>query len=109
MSVKPKVVNGFSWTFVCKMGAGPSTNLYSIGGGPLTQLNFVILIFFEFFFIHKKRWQWENERKIFCWWPTDPHAFKRTFQPKHSTSVHQKHLQLTSLRFLTSAGKKCLH
>ena len=43
MSVKPKVVNGFSWTFVCKMGAGPSTNLYSIGGGPLTQLNFCFL------------------------------------------------------------------
>ena len=38
MSVKPKVVNGFSWTFVCKMGARPSTNLYSIGGDPLTQL-----------------------------------------------------------------------
>ena len=27
--------------FVCKMGAGPSTNLYSIGGDPLTQLNFL--------------------------------------------------------------------
>ena len=40
MSVKPKVVNGFSCTFVCKMGAGPSTNLYSIGGDPLTQLYF---------------------------------------------------------------------
>ena len=23
--------------FVCKMGAGPSVNLYSIGGDPLTQ------------------------------------------------------------------------
>ena len=33
-----KVVNGFSWTFVYKMGVGPSTNLYSIEGEPLTQL-----------------------------------------------------------------------
>ena len=32
------------------MGAGPSTNLYSIGGDPLTQLNFVIYIFLNFFF-----------------------------------------------------------
>ena len=24
------------------------------------------------FVLQKKRWQWENERKIFCWWPTDP-------------------------------------
>ena len=40
MSVKPKIVNGFSWTFVGKMGAGPSTNLSSIGGDPLTQLHF---------------------------------------------------------------------
>ena len=40
MYVKPKFVNGFSWTFVCKMGAGPSTNLYSIGGDPLPQLIF---------------------------------------------------------------------
>ena len=50
MSVKPKVVNGFSWTFVCKMGAGPSTNLYSIGGDPLTQLIFLNYIFFNLFF-----------------------------------------------------------
>ena len=34
------------------MGAGPSTNLYSIGGDPLTQLNFLNkLNLFEFFFI----------------------------------------------------------
>ena len=33
----PKVVNGFSWKFVCKMGMGPMTNLYNIGGEPLTQ------------------------------------------------------------------------
>ena len=50
MSVKPKVVNGFSWTFVCKMGAGPSTNLYRIGSDPLTQLNFVNYIFLNLFF-----------------------------------------------------------
>ena len=50
MSVKPKVVNGFSWTFVYKMGAGPSTNLYSIGGDSLTQLNFLNYIFFNFVF-----------------------------------------------------------
>ena len=51
MSVKPKVANGFSWTFVYKMGAGPSTNLYSIGGDPLTQLlffNYFFWIFFSF-------------------------------------------------------------
>ena len=40
MSVKPKVVNGFSWKFVCTMGMGPRTNWYRIGGDPLTQLNF---------------------------------------------------------------------
>ena len=33
------------------MGAGPSTNLYSIGGDPLTQLNVFNTFFFEFFFI----------------------------------------------------------
>ena len=32
------------------MGAGPSTNLYSIGGDPLTQLNFVNYIFLNIFF-----------------------------------------------------------
>ena len=36
--------------FVCKMGAGPSTNLYSIGGDPLTQLFCFYLIFLIFFF-----------------------------------------------------------
>ena len=50
MSVKPKVVNGFSWTFVCKMGAGPRTNLYNIGGDPLTQLNFFNTNFLNFVF-----------------------------------------------------------
>ena len=32
------------------MGAGQSTNLYSIGGDPLTQLIFFNYIFFNFFF-----------------------------------------------------------
>ena len=50
MSVKPKVVNGFSWKFVCTMGMGPRTNLYRIGGDPLTQLIFFNLIFFNFIF-----------------------------------------------------------
>ena len=50
MSVKPKVVNGFSWTFVSNMGTGPSTNLYSIGGDPLTQLIFFNYIFLNFVF-----------------------------------------------------------
>ena len=36
----PKVVNGFSWKFVCKMGMGPRTNLCNIDGDPLTHLNF---------------------------------------------------------------------
>ena len=67
----PKVVNGLSWKFVCTMGMGPKPNLYSIGGVPLTQLIFVNYIFLKFF-LQKKRWQWENERKILCWWPTDP-------------------------------------
>ena len=31
------------------MGAGPSTNLYSIGGDPLTQLHFLTYIFLNFF------------------------------------------------------------
>ena len=47
------------------------THWPNIGGDPLTQLiffnNFVLI-----FFLQKKRWQWENERKICCWWPTDP-------------------------------------
>ena len=30
------------------MGIGPRTNLYNIGGDPLTQLNFLKLIFFFF-------------------------------------------------------------
>ena len=32
------------------MGAGPSTNLYSIGGDPLTQLQNLIFFNFLFFF-----------------------------------------------------------
>ena len=32
------------------MGMGPSTNLYSIGGDPLTQLILLNYNFFEFFF-----------------------------------------------------------
>ena len=32
------------------MGAGPSTNLYSIGGDPLIQLNFCNYIFVNFVF-----------------------------------------------------------
>ena len=47
MSVKPKVVNGLSWKFVCTMGTGPITNLYRIGGDSLTQLNFLFFIFFS--------------------------------------------------------------
>ena len=35
----PKVVNGFYWKFVCKMGMGPMTNWHNIGSDPLTQLN----------------------------------------------------------------------
>ena len=35
---------------VCKMGAGPSTNLYSIGRDPLTQLNLYYYIFLNLFF-----------------------------------------------------------
>ena len=31
------------------MGMGPRTNLYIIGGDPLTQLNLFIIIFFFFF------------------------------------------------------------
>ena len=34
------------------MGAGPSTNLYSIGSDPLTQLIFLDYIFFFGFFIN---------------------------------------------------------
>ena len=46
----PKVVNGFSSKSVCTMGMGPRTNLYIIGGDPLTQLNFFNYIFLNFFF-----------------------------------------------------------
>ena len=45
----PKVVNGLSWTFVCKMGVGPRTNVCNIGGDPLTQLIFFYYYFFFFF------------------------------------------------------------
>ena len=40
---------------LCKMGAGPSTNLYNIGGDPLNQLHFFNYIFCEFILLHKKR------------------------------------------------------
>ena len=33
------------------MGAGPSTNVYSIGGDPLTQLNLYYIFLNLFFFI----------------------------------------------------------
>ena len=49
----PKVVNGLSWKFVCTMGMGPKTNLYSIGGDPLTQLHFFNYIFLKFFLLQK--------------------------------------------------------
>ena len=32
------------------MGMGPGTNLYRIGGDPMTQLNFLYYIFLNFFF-----------------------------------------------------------
>ena len=64
MSVKPKVVNGFSWTFVCKMGAGPSTNLYSIGGDPLTQNNLKKLNYV--FFIRKADSDKINGKYVVC-------------------------------------------
>ena len=47
----PKVVNGFSWKFVCTMDMGPRTNLYRIGGDPLTQFIVLIFIFIFVFFI----------------------------------------------------------
>ena len=50
----PKVVNGLSGKFVCKMGMGLRTNLYNISGDPLTQLNFLNYIFLKFF-LQKKR------------------------------------------------------
>ena len=53
MSLKPKVVNGFSWKFVCTMRMGPRTNLYSIGGDPLTQLHFYNYFFFKLFFFKR--------------------------------------------------------
>ena len=53
MSVKPKVVNGLSRTFVFKMGAGLSINVYSIGGDPLIQLTFLNYIFLNFVLITK--------------------------------------------------------
>ena len=49
----PKVVNGFSWKFVCTMYMGPRTNLYSIGGDPLTQLKKQIKFFGNFFFFKR--------------------------------------------------------
>ena len=49
----PKVVNGFSWKFVCTMGMGLRTNLYSIGGDPLTQLQILNFYFFYFFFFER--------------------------------------------------------
>ena len=48
----PKVVNGFPWKFVCTMGMGPRTNLYNIGGDPLTQL-ICFNYFFLNFFLHQ--------------------------------------------------------
>ena len=42
----PKIVNGFSLKFVCTMGMWPRTNLYSIGGDPLTQLNILNYYYF---------------------------------------------------------------
>ena len=49
----PKVVNGFSWKFVRTMGMGPRTNLYNIGGDPLTQLHFLIKLFWNFVFFKR--------------------------------------------------------
>ena len=86
MSVKPKVVNGFSRTFVCKMDAGPSTNLYSIGGDPLTQLIFVNYIFLNFVFFIRNT---DNEKMNETYFVGDPLTHlcnQSTSQPKHSTS-----------------------
>ena len=82
----PKVVNGFSWKFVCKMGKGPRTSLYNIGGDPLTQLHFVN-------YLKKKKIpketltvrKWTENILLVTHWPT--FATKRTFQLKHGTSL----------------------
>ena len=74
----PKVVNGLSWTFVCKMGVGPRTNVCNIGGDPLTQLIlFNLFINFNFFFFFFQNvWICRHSQKMngktFWWWPTDP-------------------------------------
>ena len=57
----PKVFNGFSWTFVCKMGVGPRTKLYNICGDPLTQLLLVFLFFCFFSDWHSQKM---NGKKI---------------------------------------------
>ena len=49
----PKIDNGFSWKCVCKMGMGPRTKLYRIGGGPLTQLNYFNFFFLKCFLLQK--------------------------------------------------------
>ena len=63
----PKVVNGFSWKFVCTMGMGLMTNLYNIGCDPLTQLNFVEICSSSTETLTVRKWT-----EKFCWCPTDP-------------------------------------
>ena len=95
----PKVVHGLSWKFVCTLGMGQRTNLYNIGGDPLTQLNFCnYFIYYFFFFLQKKCWQWENERKIFCWWPT--YAINRTFQQSSLSTALVAMLQFVKTTLL---------
>ena len=90
MSELPKVVNGCSWKFVCKMGKGPRTNLYIIGGDPLTQLFFYYFLFIYFVFKRNA----VSEKMNGQYFVGDPlthlcNQYNRTFQPKHITSYCQ--------------------
>ena len=72
------------------MGAGPRTNLYSIGCDPLTQLTILNSIFLIFFSSSSKETltvrKWTENILLVTHWPT--YATNRTFQPKHSTSIY---------------------
>ena len=85
MSVMPKVVNGFFCKFVCTVGMGPRTNLYRIGGDPLTQLH-LMNFFLNFVSSEKTLTVRKLTETILLVTHLPTYAINRTFQPKHSTS-----------------------
>ena len=69
------------------MVAGPSANLYSIGGDPLTQLIFLNYIFLNFVFFIRNADSDQINGEYVVGDPLTTYAINRTVQHKNITST----------------------